>query len=154
MVLTRPATPADRDWVAEAARHVLGDEFQVHSRRQFNVLDGDVLVAEHDGRRVGFASWMVDEEGAEVLALACTERDIGAGTALMHAVEDEAARRDARRVHLVTTDANVGAQRFYERLGYALAERRVGAVDECRTRYKAGIPADMHDELVYELRLR
>jgi ribosomal protein S18 acetylase RimI-like enzyme len=151
MIETRTATAADHDWVVDAARAVLGDEHQAHSRRQFNVLDGEVIVAEHDGRPVGFVSWLADDdEGAEVLAIACTERDIGAGSALMRAAESAAATRDARRVHLVTTDANVGAQRFYERLGYTLAERRVGAVDECRARYKPGIPADMHDELVYE----
>jgi ribosomal protein S18 acetylase RimI-like enzyme len=150
MIKTRSATAADHAWVVETARAVLGDEYQAHSRRQFNVLDGEVIVAEHDGRPVGFVSWLVDDEGAEVLAIACSARDLGAGTALMHAAESAAARRDARRVHLVTTDTNAGAQRFYERLGYTLAERRIGAVDECRARYKPGIPTDMHDKLVYE----
>jgi ribosomal protein S18 acetylase RimI-like enzyme len=145
----RDADARDRTWIVDTARHVLGDEFQAHSRRQFNVLDGNVLVAEHDGRAIGFLSWLTDADRTEVLAVGCTERGMGAGTALMHAVEDAARRDGARRVHLVTTDGNVGAQRFYERLGYELAERRVGAVDECRAKYKPTIPAHMHDELVY-----
>jgi ribosomal protein S18 acetylase RimI-like enzyme len=132
---------------------VLGDEYQVHSTRQFDVRDGNLLVAEVDGRRVGFVSWLPDGDDVEVLAIACTERLLGAGRALMRAAEDAAAAVGARRVWLVTTDANTGAQAFYERLGYTLAARRVGAVDECRARYKPTIPSDMHDELVYELRL-
>ena len=51
---------------------------------------------------------------------------------------------------LTTTDVNVGAQRFYEALGFTLVERLVGAVDRCRELFKPDIPATMHDELVYE----
>jgi ribosomal-protein-alanine N-acetyltransferase len=144
-------TAADFEWVAQAARDVLGDPYQVHSTRQFDVRDGNLLVAEHCGRAVGFVSWLADDDGAEVLAIACTEPRHGAGRALMRAAEDAAARAGAGRVWLVTTDANTGAHAFYERLGYSLVARRVGAVDECRARYKPAIPEHMHDELVYEL---
>jgi hypothetical protein len=50
---------------------------------------------------------------------------------------------------VVTTDENVGAQEFYAAMGFTLVERRVGAVDECRRRYKPTIPPGIHDELEY-----
>jgi ribosomal protein S18 acetylase RimI-like enzyme len=149
----RAATAADHPWVVEAAGAVLGDPFQAHSRRQFHVTDAEVLVAERAGEPVGFASWEVDGDWCEVLAIGCTERRAGAGAALMAAVEAAAAARGCRRMRVVTTDENTGAQRFYERLGYELAERIVGGVDECRRLYKPTIPAGIHDELRYERRL-
>jgi ribosomal protein S18 acetylase RimI-like enzyme len=145
------SSAADLAWIAEAAREVLGHTYQVHSQRQFDVRDGNLLLAEVDGEAVGFLSWLADDDGAEVLAIACSSRRRGAGRALMRAAATAAAAVGAQRVWLVTTDANTGAQAFYQRLGYTLVERRVGAVDECRTRYKATIPTHMHDELVYEL---
>jgi ribosomal protein S18 acetylase RimI-like enzyme len=145
------SSAADLAWITEAAGEVLGDTYQVHSQRQFDVRDGNLLLAEVDGQAVGFLSWLAADDGAEVLAIACSTRRCGAGRALMHAAAAAAAAAGAPRVWLVTTDANTGAQAFYERLGYTLAERRVGAVDRCRRRYKPTIPAHMHDELVYEL---
>jgi ribosomal protein S18 acetylase RimI-like enzyme len=150
VIEVRAATQDDRAWVVEAAREVLGDDHQVHSTRQFHVTDGELLVAVRDGRRAGFAAWTVDGEAVEVMALACVERRAGVGTALMRAAVAAARAAGARRVFLVTTDDNAGAQRFYEYLGYRVVERRVGAVDECRARYKPTIPAGAHDELVYE----
>jgi len=38
----RTAGPADHPWIVSTARELLGDEYQVHSRRQFGVLDGEV----------------------------------------------------------------------------------------------------------------
>jgi ribosomal protein S18 acetylase RimI-like enzyme len=145
------SSAADLAWITDAAGAVLGDTYQVHSQRQFDVRDGNLLLAEVEGQPVGFLSWLADGDGAEVLAIACSTRQRGAGRALMRAAATAAAAAGALRVWLVTTDANTGAQAFYERLGYTLAERRVGAVDRCRSRYKPTIPAHMHDELVYEL---
>ena len=146
----RAASEADLGWVEETARALLGDPFQAHSRRQFHVTDAEVLVAERDGAPVGFLSWEVDGAWCEVLAIGCTARRVGAGTALMAAVATAAAERGCTRVRVVTTDENTGAQRFYEQLGYELAERIVGGVDETRRLYKPTIPADIHDELRYE----
>jgi N-acetylglutamate synthase-like GNAT family acetyltransferase len=146
----RVATAVDLPWVVETARVVLGDPYQAHSRRQFHVTDAEVLVAERAGEPVGFASWEVDADWCEVLAIGCTERRSGAGSALMAAVADAATARGCHRIRVVTTDENTGAQRFYEQLGYELAERIVGGVDECRRLYKPTIPGGIHDELRYE----
>ena len=146
----RAASEADLGWVEETARAVLGDPFQAHSRRQFHVTDAELLVAERDGAPVGFLSWEVDGDWCEVLAIAAVESRTGVGSALMAAVADAAASRGCRRIRVVTTDQNTGAQRFYEGLGYDLAERIVGGVDECRRLYKPTIPEGVHDELRYE----
>ena len=105
----RAASAADLGSVEDTARALLGDPFQAHRRRQFHVTDAEVLVAERDGEPVGFLSWEVDGDWCEVLAIACTARRSGAGTALMAAVATAAVERGCTRVRVVTTDDNTGA---------------------------------------------
>jgi ribosomal protein S18 acetylase RimI-like enzyme len=148
-VTTRPAAPHDEDWIVATARELLGDERQVHSRRQFTVVDGEVLLATVDGTRAGFVTWDHTGGVAEILALAVRAPRRGAGRALVAAVRERAAAAGCTRLVVVTTDDNVMAQTFYTAVGFTLAERRVGAVDECRRRYKPSIPPGVHDELEY-----
>jgi len=145
----RTAGPADHAWIVATARDRLGDEHQVHSRRQFGVLDGEVLLATVDDDPVGFLTWDHDAEVAEILALAVTGPRRGVGRALVEEVRARAAAAGTERIVVVTTDENVGAQAFYVATGFTLAETRVGAVDECRRRFKPTIPPGIHDELEY-----
>ena len=149
-LVVRPGGAADRDWVVDAARRLLGSEHQVHSRRQFHVDAHELLIADVDGERAGFLAWIVDGDECEVLAIGTDHPRAGLGSALLEAAAGVAREHGCRRLHLTTTDANLGAQRFYEAAGWTLAERLVGAVDLCRERWKPEIPPDMHDELVYE----
>jgi ribosomal protein S18 acetylase RimI-like enzyme len=146
----RAASSDDDGFVVDLARRRLGSEYQVHSRRQFYVVDGNVLVAEVDGVRAGFVTWESAGATAEVLAIAADTPRRGVGAAMMRAAEQGATDHGCALMCVVTTDANEVAQRFYAALGYELAERLVGAVDECRRRFKPEIPAHMHDELRYE----
>jgi ribosomal protein S18 acetylase RimI-like enzyme len=154
VISVHTAGPGDHTWVVGTARELLGDERQVHSRRQFGVLDGEVLLATEDGMPIGFATWEHVGGIAELLALAVRDRRRGVGRALVAAVRTRAAATGCTRLVVVTTDENLGAQAFYGANGFTLAERRVGAVDECRRRYKPTIPPGIHDELEYVRDLR
>ena len=149
MLATRRACEDDHDWIVASARALLGDETQVHSRRRFTVLDGEVLLATVGGTPAGFATWDHTDDVAELLAIGVPAGRRGTGRALVAAVRDRARDVGCVRLVVVTTDENVGAQRFYEALGFLLVEHRVGAVDECRRRYKPTIPPGIHDELEY-----
>ena len=148
-MIVRDATTEDHAWIVATATELLGDEVQVHTRRQFTVLDGEVLLVAVDGTPDGFATWDHDGDTAELLAIAVRSRRRGTGRALVEAVRARARRVGCTRLVVVTTDENVGAQRFYATLGFELAERRVGAVDECRRTSKPTIPPGIHDELEY-----
>src|SRR4051794_9083223 len=145
----QPAAAADHPWIVSTARRLLGGEYQVHSRRQFNVTDAHVLIARREHRPAGFLTWDHDGTTTEILAIACATRRAGVGSRLIDAVHAEGAEAGSRRLCVVTTDTNHAAQHFYVRNNFQLIERRVGAVDECRRLYKPEIPSSMHDELVY-----
>ena len=110
----------------------------------FVALDGE--------RAVGLVTYARDGDAVEIVTIDAFEPRRGVGRALVEAVET----RGAVRIHLVTTNDNVSAQRFYEALGFRLLAVREGAVERSRA-LKPEIPllgeggTPIRDELAYEL---
>ncbi|WP_062436961.1 GNAT family N-acetyltransferase [Herbidospora daliensis] len=88
------------------------------------------LIAERDGRPVGYVSWLERTSfwsGDEYLALddlfvAESERGNGIGERLMHAAADAA---KGKVIRWEVAEANVAAQRFYERIGARLVSKKI-----------------------------
>ncbi|MBX6166447.1 MAG: ribosomal protein S18-alanine N-acetyltransferase [Thermobispora bispora] len=78
------------------------------------------LVAEADGRIVGYAGLAVAADQADVQTIAVDERyrRRGIGAALLEALLAEAARRGATAVFLEVRADNAPAQAMYERFGF------------------------------------
>ncbi len=144
----RPMTPADASVVAAlhaeswrtAYRGIYDDQWldehaganrQAHWARRFAAPTTTEagLVAEQDGRAVGFAYLIADDDptrGAllDNLHLVAAARGGGLGAALLRAVAGLAiARGWPPGLHLWVFDANDGACRFYERHGGRIVER-------------------------------
>lgn len=68
---------------------------------------------------VGALEWAGGDVLLRSLAVAPARRSGGAGKALVAALEDEARRRGARAIHLLTTTA----ERYFAGLGYGIAPR-------------------------------
>jgi GNAT superfamily N-acetyltransferase len=100
-------------------------------------------------------TWEIDGEDCELVSIDAVEEGNGVGTALLEAACAAAAAAGCRRVHLMTTNDNLRALRFYQRRGFVLRELRPGAVAAAR-RLKPqisligdhGIP--IRDEIVLE----
>ena len=78
-------------------------------------------------------------DGWELVLLLVTERRAGVATLLVEHLVDEARRAGAARVWVVTTNDNLAALGFYQRVGFRLAALRPGAVDEARATLKPEI---------------
>jgi ribosomal protein S18 acetylase RimI-like enzyme len=74
------------------------------------------FVATEDGTVLGALTLRVAGGEIEVVTLSATPPGRDVGTALLAAVRQLAAAQEAR-LWLITTDDNVGAQRFFERCG-------------------------------------
>jgi GNAT superfamily N-acetyltransferase len=96
-------------------------------------LEGDadavLLVAERDGRAVGYAmltagagaaTWDLGDTIVEIetLSVLAEERGSGVGAALMEAGRRWAVEHGARTILVGLAHTNVGAKRFYEREGF------------------------------------
>jgi GNAT superfamily N-acetyltransferase len=106
-------------------------------------LDYPALVAEAaGGRLLGMLTYVPgrDWQQCEILTLHAAEQWHGAGTALVGAIVQLAARQGCTRLWVITTNDNVDALRFYQRRGFCLAGVHRGAVDRSRTNLKPEIP--------------
>jgi ribosomal protein S18 acetylase RimI-like enzyme len=151
-VRVRALTDEDRGWVAGIATELWGSPVVVAHGEVFEPAALPGFVAEDDGDRVGLLTYSTDGESCEVVTIDAFERRRGIGTALMHAILS----LGHRRVWLVTTNDNVPAQRFYERIGFRLVAVREGELRRSRG-LKPQIPlvgvggVPIRDELEYEL---
>jgi ribosomal protein S18 acetylase RimI-like enzyme len=91
--------------------------------------DGQLFVADRDGRAVGYlmlttgdgpATWDVGDRVAEIetLAVLPDERSSGVGSALMDAALAAAEAAGIHTVAVGVVHSNAGAIRFYERAGF------------------------------------
>jgi len=133
--------PADRRWLEARLDDGFGaGHLQARRGELIDVLVGDGAVAERDGRPLGVALWRRDEASTELTYLWAFEPGEGVGTRLVRAVLERA----APPIWVVTTNDNVEALRFYQRLGFRLRALRPGAVDRARRDLKPAIPVE-HD---------
>jgi ribosomal protein S18 acetylase RimI-like enzyme len=127
----------------------LGELHDVLALPGFGAWDGDV------GRLIGVATYQVDDERAELaaIAVASDRRRDGIGSRLIDVVVDGVIASGVRELWLVTTNDNVDALRLYQRRDFRLTELHAGAIDRARelkpvipSTGEYGIP--MRDELV------
>jgi GNAT superfamily N-acetyltransferase len=143
----RPFGEGDLEWAEDLVGAELGGRWQVRRGERVDALGFPGWVAERDGRPVGLLTAAGREGGWEVVLLVAAERRAGVGSALVAAVLDQARAAEAAQVWLVTTNDNLGALAFYQRLGFRLSALRPGAVDAARATLKPEIPALGEDDL-------
>jgi len=124
---------SDREWARNILRLNWGSEkVVVHSEVLFPAeLDG--LVAWLKGNREGLVTYKINGEITEIVTLNALKPNLGIGTALINAVKTCARGSGCESIILTTTNDNIQALRFYQRLGFHLKTLRVGVVIEART---------------------
>ncbi|MET7401393.1 GNAT family N-acetyltransferase [Dactylosporangium sp. NPDC005572] len=154
-MFVRSGTGTDLPWINSILTASYGVTTVVTGDRIRNAAELATLVAENATGPVGLLTYEAGPEGLEVVTIDTSIRRIGAGTALLSAARDLAARSGLRRVWLITTNDNLDALRFYQRRGMRIVRVHPGAVDRARL-HKPAIPAAgsygiaLHDELELE----
>jgi GNAT superfamily N-acetyltransferase len=129
----------DRAWIRQTVADAWASPRVVSRGRvteDASLLDG--YVAEVDGRPAGLAMTHRDGDRLEVVALIASEKFQGVGTALLRAVEEEAAQLGCR-AWLITMNDNLDAIRFYQRRGWDWVAFHRDAANETR-RLKPELP--------------
>jgi ribosomal protein S18 acetylase RimI-like enzyme len=152
----RPLEAGDQAWMRAFAVERWGAPVAVSGGRLHRLDQLPGLVALDGGGAIaGVVTWLIEEEDCELVSIDALVEGRGVGTALIEAACRVAAAAGCCRVHLVTTNDNMRALRFYQRRGFVLCELRAGAIEHSR-RLKPEIPligADgipIRDELVLE----
>lgn len=152
----RPVGPGDLAWVQPLLREHWG-ETRVVSRGRAHQADAlPAFAAILGGTPVGLATYRFEGGQCEVVSL--NSLVIGGGLPLIQAVRKAAVEAGCRRLWLITTNDNLGALRFYQKIGFTLAALHVRALDESR-RLKPSIPLigiggiPLRDEIELEMML-
>lgn len=154
----KPTSEADREWMRDLWQAVWGGDFMVINGEEITLSTLEGLAAYKQNRAAGLLTFRMLGDECEVVSLDALEPGRGIGSQLLLAAQELARRRGCRLIKLTTTNDNIDALRFYQKLGFRLSALRVGAVDKART-IKPGIPLigssgiPVHDEIELEKKL-
>ena len=150
---------ADRDEVARFIEAHWGDRLimcrgcKVYPHTELGFIE------RRDDTIVGLLTYRIDGNCMEILTLNSTVGGQGIGSSLMLRAIQTARENDCTTVTLVTTNDNLRAIGFYQRLGFRMMAINLGAVDDAR-KIKSQIPetdkrgVPIRDEIVMELSLQ
>ena len=155
----RPIQDSDRQAIAEfIERHWHSTVVTSHGQA-FYPHECDGFIEWRDGQLIGLLTLQCDQDSMELLTLNSTLEGQGIGSALMLLAIEKAREMGLPRVWLTTTNDNLRAVGFYQRLGFRIVKVNVGAVDQAR-KIKPQIPEvgndgiPIHDEIVLELKIK
>ena len=149
---------ADREGVARFVEHHWYAPFVMTHGRKFYPHLEEGFVEHRDGEIVGLLTFHVEGDSMLLLTLNATLERQGIGSSLILSAIETARTRGCKVVALVTTNDNLSAIGFYQRLGFRMVAINLGAIDEAR-KVKPQIPEvgergiPIHDEIVMELPL-
>jgi len=153
--------------IQDSDREAIGAFIERHWRSRLVMSRGKAYYPhEHEGYietrddEIAGLLTMVYEDGAlQLLTLNSVLEGERIGSALMLMAIEDARHRGIDRIWLTTTNDNLKAMGFYQRLGFRIVQVNVGVVDEAR-KVKPQIPElgqdgiPIHDEIVLELRVK
>jgi len=132
-VRVRDLVADDRAWAAGLLTARFVTPLQARLGELIDPMTLDGLVAESEGRPIGFATVQESpDSGMEVVTLVADPPGQGAGTALLETAWHVAAASGHHRLWLVTTNDNLPALHFFLRRGMRVAAVHAGAVERDR----------------------
>ena len=132
-------TPNDREMVNCFLREQWGDTMMILRGERVELGGAPGFIAWEDEEFAGLVTYKIDTKECEVLSLNSLKEGQGIGTALMDKVISLARAVGCQRIKLITTNDNVHAMRFYQRLCFDMAALYRNAMEVSR-RMKPSIP--------------
>lgn len=142
--LIRALEPSDRAWLREFLIEHWGSPQMVYSKGIHHCDRLPGFAAFQNGHPIGLITYALSDETCEIVSLDSLQEGKGIGSALIEAVEGEAAKRSIGRIWLITTNDNLNALRFYQKRGYQLVQVHRHAVAKAR-KIKPQIPLIGYD---------
>jgi len=157
MIKIKPIDDTSRDWAREAFLKWWTVSYVISNEKRLYFDDMPGFVAFLDSEPAGLLTYNIIGSEFEVATINSAVPNRGIGRALMAAAADEAKKRQCTKIWLTTTNANINALRFYQRVGMRVGAWRIGEMEEAR-RLKPEIPLEqdgipIRDEVVMELSL-
>ena len=130
--LIRPIAEEDKKWIVPLLEEHWGSVVFVTHGRLFNATENKGFAAFRDEKPVGLITYHIADNECEITTLNSLVEKEGIGVALVEAVRDIAEKADCRRVWLITTNDNVNALRFYQKIGMTIAAVYPNSIKQLR----------------------
>lgn len=128
----RSKVDADDAWITEVATRLWGSTEIISKQHTYDILKLPNIVAEFDGKPVGFAMYAKEGKKCEIVALYTSMEKHGIGTKLVDQVKEAAKKDGCTTVWLMTTNDNTQALRFYQKRGFVITAIRTNVMEEQR----------------------
>lgn len=148
----------DIKWIKEFFREHWGGDFIVSRGKIHRPEELKGFIAEADNKKLGLITFKIIGKELEIISLNSFLQGKGIGTRLVKKVINLAKDEKLKRVWVVTTNDNLNALRFYQKINFHLKKIYPNAMDFTRKLKpkipkigKNGIP--IKDEIELEIRL-
>lgn len=128
-----PHSESDSRWMLDLVRQRWGSKFVVSRKHIHDIEHLPGFIAWHGEERVGLVTYKDTGSEIEIVTLDSLVSRVGIGTALISHMKNYAARKDRRRLWLITTNDNTEALRFYQMQGFTLSALHRNAIEHSRS---------------------
>jgi len=130
--LIEPLKNEHRDWLVEFLCEQWGSTITISRGHIHNTDKLPGFVAVLDGRFVGLITFNIYKQECEIVTLNSVVEKRGIGTALINEVKRMAILKGCGRLWLVTSNDNLRAVQFYQKLGFRLVKIYRNAIEKSR----------------------
>jgi ribosomal protein S18 acetylase RimI-like enzyme len=157
-ITIRQSLPQDSIYIKDLMeKHWGGEPLVIRGKNYFpSTLPG--LIAHQDSKVAGFLFYEIQNSECEIVVLEVFDKFKGLGTALINQLRDIAKKNNCTKLHLMTTNDNMDALRFYQRRGFHICGIHINSIEISRRMKPAigmtgdhGIP--LRDEIDLEMLL-
>ena len=135
----RAITENDRGWIQSLLIQNWATP-EIISRGHLHYADQLLgFIAFENEHPVGLITYAIDKGNCEIVTINSLKPSKGIGTLLVNSVVDVALILKCTRVWLITTNDNLGALRFYQKIGFELVAIHRGTIEKSR-KIKPNIP--------------
>ena len=155
----RPIQDSDREAIAAFIEEHWHSRMVMSRGKSFYPHEHEGFIDRRGDKIVGLLTMACEDDALQLLTLNSVLEGERIGSSLMLMAIDAARHRNIDRIWLTTTNDNLKAFGFYQKLGFRMVQVNVGAVDKAR-RVKPQIPETgylgipIHDEIIFELRVK
>jgi RimJ/RimL family protein N-acetyltransferase len=154
----RRVSEDDREWVKSfTIMHWGSEKVVVHNIIYYpHELEG--FIALYKSEKSGLITFIIEQQSCEIVTLNSIVENKGIGSSLVKLVLEETKRNNCNKLWLITSNDNIRAISFYQKLGFQLMKVYPDAVTESR-KIKPEIPLiaengiPIRDELEFVLYL-
>jgi len=157
-MVVHPIEDRDRDWMEITLRSSWGSTAIARRAELLDVSKLSGFVARLDDAAAGLLTYLVDDEQLEIETINSLRRGTGVGRALVEAAKELALSSGCKTIVAITTNDNVNALAFYQKVGFRIRDVFRDSVQEIR-QLKPSLPdtgqhgIPIRDEIQLELSL-